>query len=227
MSVNKTTLLPSLLATGSLLITTRSAFAFEFSQNGPELVYSLLLLLFVGSGVLFHFRNRVGLALKYTAVWLGIFLVLAIGYSFRGDVMMVADRVMGNLIEDRGSVANGEISFPAGRNGHFFIEASVNGEPVRFLVDTGASSVALSQTDARRLGFAPETLTFDQPTQTANGPALSARVRLDRVAVGPVVVEDVRATVSNANLNQSLLGMSFLSRIGGYRVEAGRLILTP
>ena len=51
MSANKTTLLPSLLATGSLLIPTRSAFAFEFSQNGPELVYSLLLLLFVGSGV--------------------------------------------------------------------------------------------------------------------------------------------------------------------------------
>lgn len=227
MSANKTTLLPSLLATGSLLIPTRSAFAFEFSQNGPELVYSLLLLLFVGSGVLFHFRNRVGLALKYTAVWLGIFLVLAIGYSFRGDVMMVADRVMGNLIEDRGSVANGEISFPAGRNGHFFIEARVNGEPIRFLVDTGASSVALSQADARRIGFAPEALTFDQPTQTANGMALSARVRLDNVAVGPVVVDDVRATVSNANLNQSLLGMSFLSRIGGYRVEAGRLILTP
>jgi aspartyl protease family protein len=113
----------------------------------------------------------------------------------------------------------------AGPQGHFVVEAVVNGAPVTFLVDTGASDIVLTMADARRLGFEPRRLEFSQRFGTANGEVQGAPVRLRELRVGQFSLYDLDASVNAAPLPISLLGMSFLNHLHGYRVEDGRLIL--
>jgi aspartyl protease family protein len=113
----------------------------------------------------------------------------------------------------------------AGDGGHFLVEAVVNGVPITFLVDTGASSVVLTMEDAERLGFRPESLRFTQRFASANGEVRAAPVVLRELRIGQFSVFDMPASVNEAPLRVSLLGMSFLERLHGYGVEDGRLIL--
>jgi aspartyl protease family protein len=96
---------------------------------------------------------------------------------------------------------------------------------VRFLLDSGASSVVLTRQDARRVGISVNELDFTQPTQTANGVVFSAPVVIPRIDVGSIRVDDVKGAVSRGGLTHSLLGMSFLSRLKSWRVEGSQLIL--
>jgi clan AA aspartic protease (TIGR02281 family) len=118
-----------------------------------------------------------------------------------------------------------EYVIDAGAGGHFLIEAVVNGAPVAFLVDTGASDIVLTMADAERLGFRPENLRFTQRFATANGEVRAAPVALREVRIGQFSVFDMPASVNEAPLRVSLLGMTFLKRLHGYSVEDGRLIL--
>src|SRR5690606_7594403 len=102
----------------------------------------------------------------------------------------------------------------------------VNGTHIRFMVDTGASDVALTAADARRLGIDPQSLAYNTPYQTANGTIYAARVVLDRVTVGGIALRDVRASISQGDgLGTSLLGMSFLGRLDAVEVRGERLVL--
>jgi len=113
----------------------------------------------------------------------------------------------------------------AGPRGHFLIEAVVNGEPVDFLIDTGASDVILDPDDAERLGFEPRALAFAQRYRTANGTVRAAPVTLRELRIGQQRLFEVRAAVNEAPIGVSLLGMSFLREFGGYRVAGDRLYL--
>jgi aspartyl protease family protein len=93
------------------------------------------------------------------------------------------------------------------------------------MVDTGASDVVLSPADARRLGFDLAELKFTRIYQTANGTVRGAPVRLRRITIGPIEIEDVRASVNGAPMGTSLLGMSFLGRLMGYEVTTDTLTL--
>lgn len=109
-------------------------------------------------------------------------------------------------------------------DGHFTARATINGTAVDLLVDTGATLVALTEADARRLGLTPDS--YPHRVATAGGEAAAAVVRLKDVAIGPVRVRDVEAMVLEGDaLPHSLLGMSFLSRLRGYQADGGRLVL--
>jgi len=112
--------------------------------------------------------------------------------------------------------------YRAGPLGHVVLSASVNGAPIRFLVDTGASTVALSPADARAAGINPNALLFDKTTATANGVVRVAPVLLREIRIEQLLIENVPAVV-DANLNGSLLGMSFLSRLKSFEMREGAL----
>jgi aspartyl protease family protein len=110
--------------------------------------------------------------------------------------------------------------------GHYITHATINGTDVTSLIDTGASVVALSYEDALRIGLMPEKLSFNRTVTTANGLARAAAVKLDIVAVEGVAVENVEGLVMHKGaMRGSLLGMSFLRRLSGFRVEQGILHL--
>lgn len=125
-----------------------------------------------------------------------------------------------------GLALSGTVQLRAGENGHFMTRVAVNGATVNFMVDTGASTVALSEADARRAGFRLETLDFDTDVSTANGMVKAARITIDRIEIGGIRMEDVDGVVMpKAALTGSLLGMSFLSRLRSFEVRDGILYL--
>lgn len=113
----------------------------------------------------------------------------------------------------------------ADHSGHFFVEARIEGQPVTFLVDTGATLVALSAADARRIGLDPLPGEFTSEVRTAQGTTRAAPAVLPEIAVGSVRLRNVSAQVLAPGLEISLLGMSFLGRLGGYSVQDGVLDL--
>jgi clan AA aspartic protease (TIGR02281 family) len=114
--------------------------------------------------------------------------------------------------------------YRAGPNGHFVLSAEVNGAPVRFLVDTGASLVFLTPDDARAAGFLPRDLDYTQRVDTANGAVRAAPLLLREVRIDDLSVDNVRAAVVD-QLGQSVLGMSFLDRLKGFAMREGALTL--
>jgi aspartyl protease family protein len=109
--------------------------------------------------------------------------------------------------------------------GHFQVEARVEGRMIDFLVDTGASMIALRETSAARLGIHPRVSDYTIRTQTANGVGKAAPVQLARVEVDGITVRDVQAfVVPDEQLSTNLLGMSFLSRVK-WTHDRGKLVL--
>ena len=118
------------------------------------------------------------------------------------------------------------VELKAQSNGHFFAEAEINGRPVTVMVDTGASMVALTYDDARRAGVTPRDSEFTQQANTANGIAKFASIEIDRISIGGVQVRNVRAAVmEEGKLDTTLLGMSFLNKLGRVDMRSGRLVL--
>jgi aspartyl protease family protein len=125
------------------------------------------------------------------------------------------------------AVAGGAAQVMKAADGHYWTEASVNGHEVRFLVDTGASAVSLTQNDARRLGIEPTSLSYTARVMTANGPARAAKVKLDSIAVGAAQVRDVDALVIEDGLGTSLLGMTYLGRLSQFEATQTSMIFRP
>jgi aspartyl protease family protein len=156
-------------------------------------------------------------------IWIAIALIAAMG--------LVATRLPAGIAPsepparqaDRGGW--NRIVVAADDRGHFLLTAEVNGTPVTFLVDSGASTVVLSPDDARRIGMPPERLRFTERFRTANGMVRAAPVELREIRIGQLAQRYVPASVNEAPLGVSLLGMTFLSRLESWSVEGGRLAL--
>ena len=110
-------------------------------------------------------------------------------------------------------------------DGHFWTRADVSGTQVKFMVDTGASIVALTYFDAQRLGLKPEELDFDSEIRTAGGITYGAPVMLESIRIGKVEIENVNAVILRTELEQSLLGMTFLGELNSYEVRQGQMII--
>lgn len=117
-------------------------------------------------------------------------------------------------------------SIPMDHSGHFIGEFRINGRPVKGVVDTGATVVALNVSTARSIGLNPRANEFTYRVGTANGETTAAKVNLSRVEIGPIAVNDVVAYVlDDKALDGTLVGMSFMSKLDGYRVEGRTLKL--
>lgn len=126
-------------------------------------------------------------------------------------------------VASRVPVAN-SLAYRADANGHFFVDARVNGAPIRFLVDTGATIVALTPDDARAAGVLNGMLKYDLPIQTADGVTHAAPVTIREIVLGQMAQEEVPAVVMEKQGAISLLGMSFLGRLN-YEVKDQQLFL--
>ena len=172
-----------------------------------------------------HFQKNAGKAFRYAALWVVIGSLLFIGYNLKDEFQDFGSRLKAELIPHSGRQSADQIEFKAQIGGHFVIEAQVDGFEVRFLVDTGASDVILTPRDARKIGFESKNLSFDKIYRTANGIVRGAPIKLGWIKIGPVELNNVRASINGSEMTNSLLGMSFLSNIGGYEVVGDKLTL--
>jgi len=190
------------------------------------LVLKVLILVLVGASLVPFILRQPVLALRHAAIWAGVFVLIIFVYSFRGDATALWNRFVAELVPARG-VAEGEgiVRIRASADGHVHVRALVNGQPITLIVDTGATAVSLSRSDARRAGFDPDRLDYSQRVRTANGVTRAAPVRIGEIRIGDIVVTDVRGSVAMNDRAFSLLGMSYLDRIGGWSYQDGTLTL--
>lgn len=115
---------------------------------------------------------------------------------------------------------------PRDARGQFQVDGRVDGQQISFMVDTGASVIALTASDAARLGIHPAQSEFVAAVKTANGTVRGAPTQLDMVEVGDLLVRDVPALVlPDEALSENLLGLSFLSRLRRFEYSDGKLVL--
>jgi aspartyl protease family protein len=191
-----------------------------------SLAYQLALLIFLAAAVLTLFRERFAQAIISAALWVVVGLLLVIGYSYRYELSDVGDRVLAELIP--GHVVSHGRTVEVARTGagDFAIAADINGARVHMVLDTGASSVVLTQEDAKAAGLPIALLDYTVGIDTANGRTHAAPVTLDRIAVGGLEERSVDAlVVQPGQLQTSLLGMSFLNRLQSWQVVGDRLVL--
>ena len=111
-------------------------------------------------------------------------------------------------------------------DGHYWTRALVNRKAsIEFMVDTGASVIALTQADARKMGLKPERLEYKWEIRTAGGITKGASVIIDSIKINQVHIKNVEAMVLDSDLEQSLLGMSFLRELYSYEVRGDRMII--
>lgn len=125
-----------------------------------------------------------------------------------------------------GMATSRKVQLTADGRGHFTGDFRLNGRTVPAMIDTGASVVAINRSTARRIGISPAQADFVYEVSTANGSTRGAVVTIDRLQIGRIDVEKVRAIVlDDKALGGTLIGMSFLGQLGRYQVENGKLLL--
>jgi aspartyl protease family protein len=191
-----------------------------------SLVVKVAVLLFIGALALAFFRDRFSQALEAAAVWVVIAVLLAVGYTYRFQLRSVADRVFAELVPGHAATRGRTVEFARGTGGNFGVVAQINGARVAFVLDTGASSVVLTQEAAKAAGLPLEVLSYSVTIDTANGRARAAPVTLDRLSVGGIEERAVPALIAQpGQLRTNLLGMSFLNRLESWEVRGERLML--
>jgi len=179
---------------------------------------------FVGALILALFRERLSKAIEATLFWAVIGLLLVVGYSYRFELREVADRVAAELVPGHVAGHGRNVEVVRGHGGDFAVAVHINGTRIPMVLDTGASSVVLTQEAAKAAGLPIEVLNYSVNIDTANGRARAAAVTLDRLAVGGLTERSVPALVAQpGQLKNNLLGMSFLNRLQSWEVRGDRL----
>jgi aspartyl protease family protein len=129
-------------------------------------------------------------------------------------------------VETVGQAGSRSVNIPPDSRGHFLTEGRIEGQRIGFMVDTGASMIALNETSAARFGLRPSRGDYNATVTTANGTIKAARTRLAMVDIGGLVVRDVDAMVlPDEALSENLLGLSFLSKLKRFEYANGKMVL--
>jgi aspartyl protease family protein len=217
-----------LAAIGVLVLALARAFpeAIQSNDDKTNLVYRLGVVVLISTALLRGLRGPISQHLKHVALWAGIIAVLVLGYAYRAELAEIPQKVklafnVGTPVQ----VGDRTLVVPQGEDGAYVVDGLVNGQRVRFMVDTGATETVLSPDDARRLGIPVDTLNYGYEAETANGKGYSAAYDATSLAVGPITLESFRVMVNKAPMSGSLLGMSFLKRLDAFEFRDRRLIL--
>ena len=178
--------------------------------------------------------------LRMALFWVVIFAVLLLLFKLGEQSGLFSAQMAGEggsspeLAEGTGpaslpaSRAEGQtLRIPMAPDGHFWVEATVNGTPARFLIDSGASVTALSVTSARAAGLNFDLNAPSVPMMTANGKITAQRATISTLAIGPIRSSDLDIVISSAFGDVNVIGMNLLSRLKSWGVQDGEMVLTP
>lgn len=187
------------------------------NDNWPRIAYFVLLLIALSGYLIVEMRKDFGKSMRQMLAWGLIFLGLIAGFGLWDDIRK--DVAPQQIVEGR------RIELPVASDGHFYITLRLNGTNVDFMVDTGASDIALRRADAKRAGIEPDDLNYIGFASTANGRVSTAPVTIGLIEIGEIRDENVRADVVQGDLGISLLGMSYLRRFGRVGFEGETMVL--
>ncbi len=176
--------------------------------------YGLILLLPLGA--LMARRIPIGQTLRMALIWICIF-----GAAFL--VIAQRDRLTG--LWPRAAVSDGVIRIPVAEDGHFYAHVRINGVERRMLIDSGATTTAISEATAKAAGLDLNESPFGSLIETANGRVTASHTTIADLTIGPIHLTNVGADVSPSFGRQDIIGMNVLSRLRSWRVEQGVLVL--
>ena len=189
-------------------------------------IWGIGALVLVGSSLVAQ-KLPLGKVLKMVLAWVAIFAGFFALFLFKDEGREVWRRATVELSGDTGQVEGTTLRLKRADDGHYWVRASINGTPVRFMVDSGATTTTLSQAAAKSAGLEPEA-GFPVIVETANGTVEVQRTRIETLAIGNLTQKDAPALIgSDAMGDTNLLGMSFLSSLKSWRAEGSTLILEP
>lgn len=197
-------------------------------MNGDQalsLVYLFGCIVLVASS-LFVRRLPLGQTLKMILAWVLIFAAVFAVVALRHDFMALGRRILGEASGSAGQqVQNGELRIRRSEDGHFWADAEVNGRPVRFMIDSGATTTTLSAAAARAAGVEAND-NFGVMVDTANGTIVMQRASIARFQLGPIAREALSAHIAPNDM-VNVIGMNLLSSLRGWGVEGDTLVLRP
>ncbi|WP_170464111.1 retropepsin-like aspartic protease family protein [Ruegeria arenilitoris] len=165
-------------------------------------------------------RQSLGKTMQQAMAWVFIFIGVIAVVGLWEDIRTTVSPA------PQMTVTGQSIEVPRAHDGHYYLPVEVNGQPITFLVDTGASQIVLSSQDAERIGIDPDQLNYFGRANTANGQVRTAPVSLDTLTLGPITDRNISAWVNEGELNKSLLGMDYLHRFSNVQFANGRLLLS-
>lgn len=197
---------------------------FDSAEDGLYAGFLIALLIFLSGGLMVRGRHRIGGILKSLLAWSAIGLVAVAGYAYRHELTMVWQRVAGELSPGAAVYGDRSLTVRASGSGAFFVDVFLNGRPARMLVDTGATGLALTPSDASAAGLDMDRLRYTVPVQTADGASLAAPATLDSIQVGGLTFRNQRALVLRQG-QISLLGVTILRQFRSFEISGDRLTL--
>jgi aspartyl protease family protein len=190
-------------------------------------LWYILAIVLVGSALIGR-RMRLGSLLGMLLAWVVIFCVVLSLFSFRRELGMVKDRVRSEVTGVPRQRTQGQaLRVAVSADGHYWVDGALNGTPTRFLIDSGASVTALSESAARAAGLNVDETGFPMIMQTANGQVEAHRSNVATLSLGPIHASDLPVVVSPAFGEINVIGMNMLSRLKSWGVQDGEMVLTP
>lgn len=183
---------------------------------------SLIYLGVLGAILIFSFlswKNSFSKFIRFGLIWFVIFLLAILLALFWENYLYKKTNV------DNLKNGQNELVLTRSGDGHFYINLDINNHPIDFLVDTGASSIILSNNDGKKLGFDKEALKYWKSANTANGEILISPIILDQIKMGPISYSNVKAFISQKNMKKSLLGMSFINRFKKLEINQSKMTI--
>ncbi|WP_417610434.1 retropepsin-like aspartic protease family protein [Parasphingorhabdus sp.] len=192
-----------------------------------NLVFAIGALVLVGSAL---FSRRIGLGemIRSALAWVAIFAVFILGFTYQRELLAVWTRVSGEMTGANEQVVVGDtLRIRQSADGHFWVDAKVNELPVRFLIDSGATTTAMTLRTARRANVDINESAFPVVLATANGSLEAQRGMIRSLTIGPMVARDLPVVVAEEFGDSNVIGMNFLSKLRSWRVEGDEMVLEP
>jgi aspartyl protease family protein len=194
-------------------------------EDGPSLIWGVVCILLLLSSLAAR-RLPLGYVAKAAFAWIAIFAALFAIFSFRFEFKAVWERVKADISGTAGqSVSGSEITIRRQDDGHYWLQVDVNGKPVRFMIDSGATTTAVNGNTARETGIEVDTDGYPVFLNTANGSIAAQRGIIQSLKIGTHEIGQHNVVVSESFGDTNVLGMNFLDSMQSWKVEANVMTL--
>ncbi|GAB5489470.1 MAG: hypothetical protein Pars2KO_30400 [Parasphingorhabdus sp.] len=192
-----------------------------------NLIWAAGALVLVASA-LFSRRIGFGEIVRTALAWVAIFALFIVGFSYKDQILGVWNHVSSEVTgQNDQQIAGTSLRIRQSPDGHFWVNAIVNNRPVRFLIDSGATTTAMNLTTATQTDVDVSKLGFPVILSTANGEVEAQRGSIQNLQLGSMNIKDLPIVVADAFGDSNVIGMNFLSKLDSWRVEGNEMILEP
>lgn len=197
------------------------------AQDGPSLIWGVVCVILLISSLAAR-RLPMGQMAKMALAWVAIFAALFVVFSFRFELVAVWERVKSDFDGTAGQSVYGEsIELKRLDDGHYWLQVEINGNPVKFMIDTGATTTAVNLKTALEADIEVDNSGFPVMINTANGTVQAKRGKAKSLQIGPLTIEDHNVVVSESFGDTNVLGMNFLDSLKSWKVQNNIMTLQP